>query len=71
MKKHFKAWLDDFMIYAQGEQHRLSVLHHVFRIYREKHLIISLPKYAFFLEEVAWSGRFINKVWYAFQSEEY
>jgi len=61
LRENFKAWLDDFMLFARDEQQMLQILRLFFEICRKRNLIVSLPKSDFYLQEVLWCGRLINK----------
>ena len=60
LRDNFKAWIDDFMIFAEDEKHLLRVLRRFFEICRKRRLIVSLPKSDFFLTEATWCGRIID-----------
>lgn len=60
LKEQFKAWIDDFMLYAPSEADFLQILRKFFDICRERRLIVLLPKSDFFLSEVSWCGRVIH-----------
>ncbi len=49
------------MLYARDEEHLLRILRRFFEICRARRLIVSLPKSDFFLNEVSWCGRLIDK----------
>ena len=61
LKENLKAWLDDFMLCARDEEHLLCLLRRFSEIFRTRRLIVSLPKSDFFLNEVPWCGRLIDK----------
>lgn len=61
LRENFKAWLDDFMLFAKNEDQMLKILRRFFEICRNRRLIVSLPKSDFYLKEVLWCGRLINK----------
>ncbi len=56
-----KAWIDDFMLYVRDEEHLLRILRRFFEICRTRRFIVSLQKSNFFLDEVSWCGRLIDK----------
>ena len=49
------------MLYARDEEHLLCLLRRFFEICRTRRLIVSLPKSDFFLNEVPWCSRLIDK----------
>lgn len=61
LRGNLKAWLEDFILYANNEDHLLEILRHFFEICHSERLVISLQKSDFFLVEVSWCGRLINK----------
>lgn len=60
LQDNFKAWLDDFMLFAEDEAHLFKLLHRFLEICRFRNLFVSLPKSSFFLREAAWCGRIID-----------
>lgn len=60
LREDFKAWIDDFMIYARDEAHLLRILRTFFKICRKHRLIVSLPKSDFYRKESEWCGRIID-----------
>ena len=48
LRDHFRAWLDDYLIFAETEDELLRILRRFFEICRERNLIVSLPKSDFF-----------------------
>lgn len=60
LKENFKAWIDDFMLFAPSEDDLLRILRRFFEICRKRRLIVSLPKSDFYLSEVTWCGRIID-----------
>lgn len=52
LRDNFKAWIDDFMLFANDEAQMLKILHRFFQICRKRRLIVSLPKSDFYLKEV-------------------
>ena len=60
LRDNFRAWLDDYFIFAMNEEELLRILRRFFEICRDRNLIVSLPKSSFFLEEVTWCGRLID-----------
>ncbi|MEM1369511.1 MAG: reverse transcriptase family protein, partial [Cyanobacteria bacterium P01_H01_bin.15] len=61
LRDHYKAWLDDFLIFAESEDQLLQILRRFFEICRTRRLIISLPKSEFFLTKAQWCGRIIDE----------
>ena len=60
LRENFKAWIDDFIIFAKDEKHLLHILRRFFEICRSRNLIVSLLKSDFFLTEATWCGRIID-----------
>lgn len=60
IRENFKAWLDNYMLFAKNEDELLQVLPEFFDICREHNHIISLPKSDFFLCDVTWCRRNID-----------
>ena len=60
LRENFKAWIDDFIIFAKYEGRLLRMLRRFFEICRTRNLIVSLPKSDFFLTEATWCGRIID-----------
>lgn len=60
LQDNFKAWIDDFIIFATSEEHLLEILRRFFEICRSRNLVVSLPKSNFFLTEALWCGRIID-----------
>lgn len=44
LKENIKAWIDELMIFATDEAHLLRLLRRFFLIFRQRRLILSLPK---------------------------
>ncbi len=49
------------MLYARDEEHLLRIIRRFFEKCRTRRLIVCLPKSDFFLDEVSWCGRLIDK----------
>ena len=60
LRENFKAWIDDFMIFAKDEVHLLGILRKFFSICRKRRLVVSLPKSDFYRKEAYWCGRIID-----------
>lgn len=60
LRQNFKAWIDDFMVFASDENHLLRLLRRFFEICRARRLVVSLPKSKFYLSEATWCGRIID-----------
>ena len=60
LRQNFKAWLDDFILFATDEEYLLRMLHRLFELCRARRLVVSLPKSKFFLREATWCGRIID-----------
>lgn len=60
LRENFKAWIDDFVIFATDEDHLLRFFRRLFEICRTRRLVVSLPKPYFFLTEASWCGRIID-----------
>ena len=60
IRSQFKAWLDDFLLFAKTEPLLLVLLRIFLQTCRRRNLIISLPKSLFFTKEAQWCGRIID-----------
>lgn len=60
IRENFKAWIDDFMIFATDETQLLLILQRFFEICRKRRLVVSLPKSDFFSQQAAWCERIID-----------
>lgn len=59
LRGNFKAWIDDFMIFARDESHLLIILRKFFNICRTRRLVVSLTKSDFFRTDAYCCGRII------------
>lgn len=71
LRDNFEAWLDDFLLYAASENPLMQLLRRFLTICRERHLVISLPKSAFFLKEAQWWGRIIDSAGVRFNAKNF
>lgn len=60
LKDNFKAWIDDFMLFASREADLPRILRQFFNICRTRRLVFSLPKSDFYLSKFTWCGRIID-----------
>lgn len=60
IRDHFKAWLDDFIIFAAYEHELVRILRRFQEIFRSRNLILSTSKSDFFLKHKEWFGLIVD-----------
>lgn len=60
LRKHLKAWLDDFNLHGESENELLDYLEEFILTCKKYGLFLSAKKCTFFAKEIKWCGRIID-----------